>query len=221
MESCLILPGLERSLLRRGLPRDYVRRAIDELDAHCGDVASSDRRSDTALAVTDRVVGDAAQLGQRLVSDYRAARFAGRHPLLAFVVAPLPVTLLVWALSLALGAAIAGGIAWLAGEHSAWTFTAMEFLHRLTAIAPQILTGWWFWRLSARSGWGRAWALPACGLVALTWWLFESRLVLPTSPGNGQFSVGVGGSVWLLLPCVLITMAAWRLLHSDRRWAAA
>ena len=50
MESCLILPGLERLLLRRGLPRDYVRRTIDELEAHRGDVAQSDPRSTPALA---------------------------------------------------------------------------------------------------------------------------------------------------------------------------
>jgi hypothetical protein len=116
---------------------------------------------------------------------------------------------------------VAAAIAALSGEHSAWTFTAMGFLHRLAALAPQLLCGWWFWRLSQHSGWGWTWALPACGLVALTWWLFQSELVLPTSPGSGQFRVGVGGNLWLLVPGVMLCLSAWRLLHSDRRWAAA
>jgi len=221
MESCLILPALERSLLRRGLPRDYVRRAIDELDAHCGDVVANHTGERGATAAADRVIGDPRQLGERLVSDYRSARFAGRHPLMAFVVAPIPITLLVWTLCLALGAAVSMAVAWLTGEHSAWTFTSLEFLHRLSTIAPQFVCGWGFWRLSERSGWGRVWALPACGQVAITWWLFNSTLALPTAPGHGQFSVGLGGGLWLLAPAVFLALVAWRLRHGDRRWAAA
>lgn len=220
MESCLILPGLERLLLRRGLPRDYVRRTIDELDAHRGDVAQSDPRSTAALA-TSRVLGDPRALAARLVQDYRSARFAGRRPLLTFVVAPIPLALLVWVLCLAVGAAIAFAVVSLFGEYSLWTFTALEFLHRLSAIAPQLLCGWWFVRLSRRSGWGWAWAVPACGLVALTWWLFQSELVLPTAPGAGQFRVGLGASSVLVWPAVAIVLAAWGLVRFDRQAAAA
>src|SRR5262249_4843710 len=93
------LDTLRTHLLRRGLPRHYVRRVVGELEDHQQDLLDEQTilPTDSGTAPTPHErLGDLTALTDRIVAEYQSRRFAGRHPVLAFVVAPIPLALAFW-----------------------------------------------------------------------------------------------------------------------------
>src|SRR3712207_2350761 len=94
------LETLRHDLVRRGLPLDYVERVIEEMEDHLADLAHEAERagpgSDAAGRPLAEHLGCPRRLAGLVVSQFRARSFCGRHPAIAFLLAPLPLVFLGW-----------------------------------------------------------------------------------------------------------------------------
>lgn len=103
--------SLETRLLEQGLPRSYVRRLLEEWDSHLasrseatmpacagdtGGACQSGEASDWGL------LGPPALLVEAATTHYRATRWAGRHPALAFLLTPVLLVCAGWGVLAAL-----------------------------------------------------------------------------------------------------------------------
>src|SRR5262245_18302872 len=156
------LDKLRRDLLCRGLPGDYVSRAVQELADHHADLVEADAvESGLSAEAAWEELGDVEQLGEELVRKYRARSFAGRHPLLTFLIAPRPTVVMIW-----MGAFFAGWTAlFVAAQMLGDTFEGLadtDFLgatkplplwliyvvHYAIEALPPAFCAWWFCRLA-------------------------------------------------------------------------
>jgi hypothetical protein len=218
------LNKLRSLLLRRGLPADYVSRAVQELADHHADLmegeptGEADRTEDAW-----RRLGNVERLGTELVRKYHARTFSGRHPLVTFVLTPIPAMITFWAATFFLGwaavlavAALLGNVA--SGEPTTdWTTVtdplpmwSMQIVHYAILAIPPGIVAWWFCRLSRRSGRGLKWAATACVLVLLLAYMVWSELEYPQ---NGQ-----GGRMLLGIRAPFLQRSDWALLENQGLW---
>jgi hypothetical protein len=224
------LDRLRCHLLRRGLPGHYVSRAVQELADHHADLveAESGENAVSEEAAWQRL-GNVEQLGDELVRKYRATSFAGRHPLLTFVIAPLPVMILFWTAMFLVGwLTVFGIVAPLFGWRLGQTVAEMKPLlvwiiltcHYGILVLPPAMVALWFYRLARRSGQGLAWTVPACLVAALFAFTFVNDMRLPYESLRGRLVWGFGFPVpesfqglpmfWLIRPFVGLSRL-WRL----------
>lgn len=95
---------LRTELARRGLPRAYINRLVWELDDHLLDLL--EERNSTMGAArklqpqleqdAQQQLGDSTQLAIFAANQYHSRTFWGRHPLVTFLFAPLPLLLATW-----------------------------------------------------------------------------------------------------------------------------
>lgn len=216
---------LRRELRHRGLPRRYVERVVGELADHQSDI-DSEAAAAGAIVRVDAAhrLGDPAALADHVVETYQRRTFAGRHPVLTFVVAPLPALLAGWAVAYLVMAAL--GAAWFAaiGYGSMLGSAVAQAGHALlTSLPPAIVAGAFYW-LAVRSGRGWRWAAASCGLIALAAMSFSSTMIPPVEPGTGQLRIGFGMSAHMfqaLLPLEFALLVLLRLAHQRRSLADA
>jgi hypothetical protein len=79
------------SLCKRGIPARYAWRVSKELNDHAEDL--NENQSESSL-------GDTNELLDQIESTYKQRTFAERHPLLVFLMAPLPVVIMIYILSM-------------------------------------------------------------------------------------------------------------------------
>ena len=226
------LRKLRSLLLRRGLPADYVRRAVQELADHHADLVEGEPRGvgvppATQISATAddawRRLGDVEQIGDELVRKYRLRTFAGRHPLLSFVIAPLPATIVLWVVAFFASWTAIFAVADLLGNAGSgepttdWTTATdplllwlMQVVHYGVLAVPPGLAAWWFCRLARRSGRGLKWAAASCVLVLLLGYMVWSKL---ESPHDGQ-----GGRLLLGLRAPFLQSGDWALLQQQGAW---
>jgi hypothetical protein len=201
MPNPLSLELLAIELLRRGLPRPYVQRVVRELAEHCADILDE---QPTPGSASDRL-GAPAALADSIVSAYRARTFCGRHPILTFVVAPIPLVILAW-----IGVVLIftlldwvgewlGVAAWTEGKPLAeWPVFAvwcvLSFYYVLM-FAPFALVSAVLCRLARRAGRSSKWVLVGCLLVGLLAASVSYGCKLPDAPGTGSITIA-----WLLYP---------------------
>lgn len=154
------LETLHTDLIRRGLPAWYVRRVAEELEDHQEDLEAN------ALPGSESRLGNVAELADRIVAEFRASRFAGRHPALVFVIAPIPLVVLTWvgiALGLALGCSLeaAEGV-----EDYLIVNIGAGLIYYTLRFVPFAAAALILCRSAYRAARGR-WSLAACVLVAL------------------------------------------------------
>jgi hypothetical protein len=232
------LEQLQRNLLRRGLPRDYVNRAVQELADHHADLveaAPENGAATTGDAAWQRL-GNVDSISKELARKYHQRTFAGRHPVLTFVIAPFPAMLLFWVATFAVtwGTISVVGSAWLdEAETSAmrdmmqpenriavWSAYAIHFA---TLVVPPVIGALWYCRLARRSGRGIRWAAAACALVTLLACLVFSDLRMPVDEQHGTLVIGLNVTLlpwdWrlpsghyfqTLAPLAVLAFAAWR-----------
>lgn len=230
-------------LRRRGLPRAYCRRLAAELADHYHDAlaeastgaASSTSSSSTFLESGDHgmeaeriqtvcgQLGDPHTLAAGAAQEYHRRTFSGRHPILMFLLAPLPLALLAWAGTVASIATLFG---WLGPESgsevpNAWRY-GMPVVLVLWAVVPPTLVALLVCRMSVRSGRTWRWVVASLALIALATAAFQSDLRWPSKPGNGQLLIGFGLNshpsaeqcLQFTFPLLAATLA---LLHFRRR----
>jgi hypothetical protein len=229
------LDGLRDRLRRRGLPAEYVRRLIREWEDHLEDLLMEKEEAMSKEALRERI-GTTEELAEAAVSEYRKRTVFGRHPVLTFVVGPVPLMVLGWAsfllgafalfkgLHLVLGSSfdVAGKpvsqwpplMVWLAGA-----------LHGAGRFVPPAVAALVFWRLASRGGLSWRWPLAACAIVALLAGMYTSQMDLPVQAGQGRLMIGLG-LAWvpsarqlaqLAVPAAIGLVSAWRLAAGGRK----
>jgi hypothetical protein len=175
------LDSLRADLIRRGLPIRYVRRVVEELQDHQQDLV------DEKPTTSESRLGDLTDLADRIVAEFRASRFAGRHPILAFVITPIPlviaacVTVFLAAALLSMSLEEAMG----ATGRNAGAYVIYLGLRFLPFGATALFLCRWAYR-SGRGGW----SLIACLLVALLAGTFLAVLKFPVGDADGTMMFG-------------------------------
>lgn len=166
-----------------------------------------------ANSLTARV-GSPEELASRARLELQRRTYAGRHPLITFVAAPLPTAaLLLVGLCLAFLLLLS-----IVPENSTnddqipvWAATVMQAVVWAMRYVPFIAGAILFCHLAKRAACGPRWSFIACGLVALLAALFAVNLTLPTNgPGSGALVMGfVVPPGAAQLPQALAPFAVW------------
>jgi hypothetical protein len=92
---------LRESLVARGLPEGQASRVAREICDHIMDLRDEAQRDgippEAVQDFVDRRLGPLDPIADAVVSEYRGRSFCGRHPVLCFLVAPLPLVTVAWA----------------------------------------------------------------------------------------------------------------------------
>jgi len=213
------LNQVARALVCRGLPRNYIRRLTDELAEHYQDLSMENQSMDANL-LAERL-GTPAELAERAVQEMRGRRFAGRHPLVTFVAAPLPITVV---LLLGFGLTFLATLSFVPEDSDAgeaipgWVATVLPTLVWAMRFLPFIAGASFFCWLGNRALCGPRWSFAACALVGVLASLFAISLTLPTAgPGSGTLTLGFSippGSMQLLQ--AVAPMAVWGIFAWSR-----
>jgi hypothetical protein len=204
------LNKLRTELVRRGLPRAYIERLLSELDDHFTDLVE-ERNSPMGAARKlqfesddpQQRLGEPKQLAVFAADQYHSRTFWGRHPILTFLIGPLPLLATMWCaylvliwLVFALPAAIGH---WLTG----WS-VAVENYPYLQAIGltlftwglfvvPPLASALLFCRAYRRNALRIRWPVIGCVLLALivAHLQYSWRIKTGSSPTElGTFMVG-------------------------------
>ena len=115
--------ALRTELEQRGLPPAYIERLLGELDDHYNDLLEERSSSMGAARKLDfeaddlqKRLGEPTQLAIFAAEQYRARSFWGRHPIVTFVLGPLPLLLISWIVTGCTVVWTAEGITYI-GEH--------------------------------------------------------------------------------------------------------
>ena len=232
---------LQSELKRRGLPRAYIARLLAELDDHYTDLIE-ERNSRMGAArklnlESDDVqqrLGEPKQLAIFVADQYHARSFFGRHPLLTFLVGPLPLLwfgLLVCSIVFfAIGLVMQGvDIVWTAlfkwslqsipeENHPFVQAVALAVMSWAALVIPSLLAGWILCRVAARNALHWKWPALGCGILAAVAGLSWVSYRIKTVDQVGTFMVGfrVDSSISLMLttflPKFALAMAIGMLL---------
>ncbi|HEV8604637.1 MAG TPA: hypothetical protein VGQ99_04685 [Tepidisphaeraceae bacterium] len=186
-------------MLSSGVRPDYVSRLLEELSQHrqslIDDIVSEGLEPPRADAEADRRMGSPQMLAQAALAGLRIGTFTGRHPHLAFVVAPLFLLPLCWCacfLSAAwLASAVSGapdapstdaraillGGCYVCGYALPALLSALFYLHARRRLCQ---TGWAF--------------LPCALLSAIAGYTFFRFGFSPDHLGPGSFVAGIAAS---------------------------
>ncbi|MFO1019335.1 MAG: hypothetical protein U0903_01335 [Planctomycetales bacterium] len=168
--------------------------------------------------------------------EFTRRTFAGRHPILTFLAAPLPAVVLAIVFPCLVLAGCHELIKWLgdvpADQHVTiispfWDALILFSFVGFERIVPFVLCTWFFLRLARRAG-RPAWGFAACTVVILfatcfTAWATpavgpeRAKLFLGAGLYAPQFRLWSGGLLQAAVPSAL-TLAAWlRLRRSHNR----
>ena len=184
--------ALHGQLCRDGLPVNYVERIIGELADHQSDLDQSN-----AIRASRRQLGPTDVLRTSIVEGYRAQTFAGRHPILAFVVGSLliaPICCIGYAVLTVFGLTVAGALLGAEDVHDIVSTTlaiiGLETTLRLGGILVYLGAAAAMASLVRRSGSGARWLLAATCVQCLVALLTTLSFELSTIPGQSHVLFG-------------------------------
>ena len=247
--------ALRAELQKRGLPRAYIKRLLEELDDHFSDLAddliSSERNRDMSAARMpdfrvndlDERMGSPTELAIFAAEQYRARSFFGRHPIFTFLVAPLPLLVVMWfafcfsIIGVCYGLSgvvyvlehVFGSTLSYAPEDHPWVETmVMVTVSWILIVLPPLTTAWWLSRTAARNALNWRWPVVGCSLVALIAAVSKFSYRLTPPGGHGMVMLGLElmgkSSSWILLRLLMKFAVAlgiglalvWREQRRDR-----
>jgi hypothetical protein len=195
------LDCMSAKLIRCGLPADYAHRAADELADHHRDLVEelqSAGWTETHAAVeASRRLGEPRELVKRTVREYQQRYWCGRWPLATFLLAPIPMLLLVWIMSGLILFGVGRAAAMLIDENTA---KALEPLGQyvvgysvkvwITLASPMLVMAAFCW-LAARVAMNRAWPCVASGMMAMFIGFVPCTIRFKTAENpTGRFMIG-------------------------------
>lgn len=215
------LKRLQQELRRQRLPSDYISRLVEELSDHAADLMTEKTSMDAAHGVEARL-GSPEQLASLAGHEFRRRTFAGRHPVLTFMVGPVAaivatlvsICLVGFVLSLAIDALL--GVFVSSTEVADFPSSALEMgivrvYNALVRFLPFAISAWLFVRLGERAGL-RVWSISAACVVALMAACFSS-VVTPASLNEPpKWIIGVGLNLGLdqfVQAAVPLLLAGW------------
>lgn len=241
---------LRHELTRRGLPPAYIERLIAELDDHYVDLleernspmgaARKPQFEESGANDLQQRLGEPTQLALFATAQYHNRSFWGRHPVVTFVLAPLPLLVLCW---IATGLGVTGtgkAIAYICehwfglsdsnihpGDHLVAQAGMMVAVSWLLIVVPPLAVAWLLCRIAARNTLNWRWPIASCVPLAFVAGCLAVSYRLAVQPHEGQLMVGLGFALspqWLLLvflPKFAVAMAIGLLLIAGTRQRAA
>lgn len=185
-------------------------------------------------------LGEPTHLALFAAEQYHARSFWGRHPVVTFVLAPLPLLVLCW-IATGLGVTGAGKTVayicehWLGlsdsntypGDHLIAQAGMMVAVSWLLIVVQPLVVAWLLCRIAARNTLNWRWPVAACGILAFVAGCLAVSYRLAVQPHEGQFMVGLSFALspqWMLLvflPKFTVAMAIGLLLVAATRRRAA
>jgi hypothetical protein len=191
------LNEVAQALRRQRLPRSYIRRFTDELADHFEDFCATHYQERIGMDAEAHIarLGAPDELARRAAFELRRRTYAGRHPFVTFVAAPLPTAVL-----LLIGLCIPFVLVLTAipdeyapGHFPVWAAVVLQAVVWGMQYLPFIAGAIVFCHLAKRAFCGARWSFVACGLVGLLAGAFTVSLSLPTSgPESGSLMMGLG-----------------------------
>ena len=185
-----------RELLRReGLPIVYRRKLVNELYEHFLDITNEEigmSMDATRPKSLESRLGSPECIAQVAGAEYRRASFAGKHPWLTFVVAPVPVFVLMiaaYVLLLVLGLSVFEDSL---PQQSPFVLSLFEGFAIGIAYVPAAGAAALLGVMAIRSDRGWNWLLASCGPVALLASLLTVGWTSPVGDAEGTLHVGAG-----------------------------
>jgi hypothetical protein len=247
MENQLSHDELRIELRRNGLPTAYIERLVAELDDHFNDLL--EERSNSMGAARklqverenlEQRLGEPAQLALFAAEQYHARSFWGRHPLVTYLLGPLPLLaacffaygLAFWAVSWIASFVGTYVLGWTEATfanpaESIWLQAVLlALLCWYVTVFPPLTAAWLLCRTYRRNAIDWRWPVIGCTLLAIVCGLFNTSYNIATEPNTGRFMLGfdVGqSSAWLLrfLPKFAVALAIGLLLiHRARQQLA-
>jgi len=206
---------LEDGLRTRHLPNRYRRRAMRELKDHAEEILCHDNHSD--LSPTDQEtlltqrLGDAQHVAATLARTYRHRFFAGRHPIITFLLGPIPLGLLLWcavvgSLSLPAWIAHACGCNIYSGPCAQYLNAVVWIGFNIVPVGIVMLYAW----LAHRSAVGSSALICSTALLALFFGSLCGRIQFPVEgPGTGMVFLGISSHLlWARTISMIVAVGA-------------
>jgi hypothetical protein len=211
---------LRSRLVRQGLPTDYVRRLVGELNDHFQDLKEETMHTDVEAYAQ---LGKVEEVARAATTAYRQRSFLGRHlwaALLVFVVSPVALSIVAMPVAIFAAYWFGRGLGYWdqAGVHlGAWGRTLLPYGLTLAAIVlPAALLCLFYCRVAQRIGLGRRWMLLSCGVLAVFAAVAHCQVLLDPS-GHGTLTVGLGAHDLLQLaqPVLPVILGGWFLRRTN------
>lgn len=193
---------LGRKLLRQGVPRLHAARIVQELVDHRDDLEAEGRAAgqslEAARSAAAEKLGDIDELAEELLATRRRSYWCGRHPLISFVLLPVPAFLLLFVLIglLFLGAVLAWSELKENLPEPNWAAVRVGFY--LVLCMAITITAAFMCYLARCCYCGFKWAVTGCAVVFVHALLFHTGFVQPDGAGHAIWmGYGLG---WLNFP---------------------
>src|SRR5262249_12391450 len=138
-------------------------------------------------------LGTPEQLAAVARDQLRRSSFAGRHPVLTFVAAPVATVMGCLIAMILAVLIITESASWLRAAHgplSDFDLGLLFCINQTARFVPFVVSTWIFARMARRSD-RVAWSASACGVVALMGLLFTSTVMPPTPDSDWMWVVDV------------------------------
>jgi hypothetical protein len=216
---------LRSELVRQKLPRAYIERLLSELDDHFEDLLEerstsmgAARKLQTEAGQSEdsrQRLGEPAQLALFAGDHYHARSFWGRHPIVTFVLGPLPLLVMCWIVTAfvvmwaGVGAAYVGdhwfGQApdtWQLQDHLWVQASIMVLATWVVIVFPPLGIAGLLCRIARRNVVDWRWPVVGCTLIAIIAGFVSVAYRLALSPHEGQINLGLNCTYtahWLLV----------------------
>jgi hypothetical protein len=248
MENQLSHEELRSELRRGGLPPAYIERLVAELDDHFNDLLEERSTSMGAARKLqfepenleqqdlEQRLGEPAQLALFAAEQYHARSFWGRHPLVTYLLGPLPLlvacfvayAVAFWAVTWVISLVGTHVLGWSEATFANpadfiwWQAVLLALLSWYVVVFPPLTAAWLLCRTYRRNALDWRWPVIGCTLLAVVCGMFQTSYNIATEPDTGQFMLGfdIGqSSAWLLrfLPKFAIALSIGLLLIQRAR----
>ncbi len=162
------------NLCKRGIPARYAWRVSKELNDHAEDLDKN--QSESSL-------GDPNELLDQIELTYKQRTFAGRHPVLVFLMAPLPVVVIIYILTILL-TYLGLGIVYELAYYASYPIDESSddiglVFHSSLILFPTVLSTMLIFRWARKSGIKLFYSVASCFPVFLMALLIVTK-VLPS-----------------------------------------
>ena len=185
---------LEQELVSADVSGAYRSRLLEEYRDHVEDIYCEERNHAMSAEafqgqLLQKRLGHPKDVAKAVDASGVRPRFARRHPLVTYLLFPIPTLFLLW---IAYFASLAGIFQMFEGYRSVgWAVSIAVLLAEGLAYIPAILLTVLIAWVATRSDTRVSWWLASSALVALISGMLAVHIQVPTTPGTGSLNVGL------------------------------
>jgi len=173
---------LRHELRERGLPPTYSARLIEELTDHFTDIQKENMSMEAQTSAEEKL-GSPELLASAAQKAFGGRTFAGRHPIMTFLIGPIPLLFVTWYAIVGICGLCKGFVTPMEPAQidppTAFEWVVAYGCVYVSRFLPFVLAAWLFTRLGSRAK-RPAWGLVACGIVAYFAFTFWMNVAPPT-----------------------------------------